>query len=355
MTLRRRAAILPVVRELNGKVYHAARGFLHLLETEIPEPNRVDGELLSVWSESPDSPPPSVANTSGAPDTLDTLDTPDTPDTPGMPDSAGSTAKEPYWTRNVWEKPFILEFDSISGAAKALRSIQRNWAPCPARLHRRSALIAEKLPPLPLKPKTFPFAAPSVPMGAYTLIDEHTLMGSALCSSPFPNGEFAFVEDHEGPPSRAYRKLWEALVLAGKMPGPGTRCLDAGASPGGWTWALAGLGAEVLAVDRAALEPRVAAMPGVSFMKHDAFTLKPPELGPVDWLCSDVICYPQALFDWVSLWLESGLARNFVCTIKMQGVGFDRAVTDAFAGIPGSRVIHLWHNRHELTWMLLSD
>ena len=289
---------------------------------EIPSPNRTDGELLSDWSPDPDGAPP---------------------------------PRRAYWTRNVWEEPFLLEFGSISEAANALRDIQRNWAPCPAILHRRTSLIAERLPHLPVKPKQFPFTAPVAPMGAFTLLDERTLMGSARCSSPFPNGEFEFVEDREGPPSRAYRKLWEALALAGTMPGPEDRCLDAGASPGGWTWAIAGLGARVHAVDRAPLDPAVMAMPGVSFERHDAFTLRPEDIGPVDWLFSDVICYPDALFRWVSAWLESGLARNFICTIKMQGEEFDRAAADRFADIPGSRVLHLWHNRHELTWMRLQQ
>jgi 23S rRNA (cytidine2498-2'-O)-methyltransferase len=307
------------MRFVQGKVYHAARGFLsHLLE-EVPDYSRIDGELVSHWTESPAAAP--------------------------------QTSAVPYWVRNVWEEPFLLEFDSISQAVRHLKSMQRNWAPCPTALHRRTALIAEQLPPFPQKPKPFPFTIPQAPMGAFTLLDEHTLMGSARCSSPFPNGEFEFEENHIDPPSRAYRKLWEALVLAGVLPGPGMRCLDAGASPGGWTWALASLGAEVIAVDRAALDERVAGMPGVSCLRHDAFTLKPEEIGPVDWLCSDVICYPNALFDWVSGWLESGLAKNFVCTIKMQGQKFEKEITDRFAAIPGSRVVHLWHNKHELTWI----
>ena len=125
------------------------------------------------------------------------------------------------------------------------------------------------------------------------------MLASPVCSSPFPNGEFEFEEDNEGPPSRAYRKLWEALALAGALPAAGETCVDAGASPGGWTWALAGLGAEVLAIDRADLEPRIAALPTVATLRHDAFTLKPRDIGAVDWLCSDVICYPPALFEWV--------------------------------------------------------
>jgi 23S rRNA (cytidine2498-2'-O)-methyltransferase len=301
------------MRELEATCYHAARGFLPILLDELPDRDRVDGELVTVLG------PPRRA----------------------------------YWTRNVWEKPMLLEFESVGEAAKALRAIQRNWASLPSRLHRRSALIADKLPPLPSKPKAFPLARPSAPMGAFTLLDEHTMLASAACSSPFPNGEFEFEEDQEGPPSRAYRKLWEALVLAGELPSAGQRCVDAGASPGGWTWALAKLGAEVVAIDRADLEPRIAALPGVRVLRHDAFTIKPADIGRVDWLCSDVICYPPALLSWVERWLESGLAGNFVCTIKMQGASFDKATTDRFAAIPGSRVLHLYHNRHELTWINL--
>lgn len=309
---------------LSGRVYHAAEGFLHHLLDEVPYITRQDGDLVSAWKRAPDA--------------------------PFSPD-----AVPVFWVRNIWLEPFLLEFDSISDAARALRAIQRNWAPCPVHYARRTLLIADRLPHIPDRPRTFPFVLPTAPMGAFTLLDEHTLMGSARCSSPFPNGAFAFAENRDEPPSRAYRKLWEALVLAGTMPQPGARCLDAGASPGGWTWVLASLGAEVLAVDRAPLDPRIAAMPGVRTLKHDAFTLRPEDIGPVDWLCSDVICYPEALWRWVERWLASGLGRNFICTIKMQGKTYDRATTLRFAAVPGSRVVHLWHNRHELTWIRLQD
>jgi 23S rRNA (cytidine2498-2'-O)-methyltransferase len=38
-----------------------------------------------------------------------------------------------------------------------------------------------------------------------------------------------------------------------------------------------------------------------------------------------------------------------VCTIKFQG-DTDHAAAEAFAGIPGGRVFHLFHNKHELTF-----
>jgi 23S rRNA (cytidine2498-2'-O)-methyltransferase len=91
-------------------------------------------------------------------------------------------------------------------------------------------------------------------------------------------------------------------------------------------------------------------MPGVRWIRHDAFTLKPEDLGPLEWLFCDVICYPPRLYEWIQQWLDSGLCSNFICTIKMQGKP-DFETTRRFAAIPGSEVVHLYHNKHELTWM----
>jgi len=267
------------------------------------------------------------------------------------------TAADILWQQNCWLKPFRLEFASINEAAGALRGIQRNWACLPFTQFRRAALITSKLPPMSAKPRPFPWLMGDSPAGAWTLLDQHTMIASALCSSPFPNGAVEFAQDREGPPSRAYLKLWEALVRLRRWPKDGDRCLDAGASPGGWTWALARLGANVLAVDRAPLEPDIAAMPGVEYLRHDAFTLKPQDIGPLDWLFCDVACYPPRLYQWIEKWLESGLCGNFVCTIKMQGGagGLDFETPRRFAAIPDSTVVHLYHNKHELTWTRVSN
>ena len=264
---------------------------------------------------------------------------------------AGTPPSGPvFWYRNIWLEPRRIEFDSISEAAAALRGIQRNWAPVLFTQFRRGALINAKLPPISVKPRPFPWLVPGASAGAWTLLDAHTLVASPRCASPFPEGTIAFEEDREGPPSRAYLKLWEALTRCRRWPGPGDRCLDAGASPGGWTWALTRLGAGVIAVDRVPLDPRAAA-PEVEFIRHDAFTLKPEDLGPMDWVFSDVICYPPRLYRWVEKWLASGLCENFVCTIKMQGGEPDMETVRLFAEIPGGTVVHLYHNKHELTWM----
>jgi 23S rRNA (cytidine2498-2'-O)-methyltransferase len=266
---------------------------------------------------------------------------------PGPPHTAA-------WAANVWYEPQRIDIASIADGAKALRAIQRNWTLYSFTRHRRARLIQERLPVVSAKPLAFPAEPPKAPLGSWTLLDETTILASPRCSSPFPNGEVRFVEDKEGPPNRAYLKLWEALTLAGKRPRPAELCLDLGASPGGWTWALSRLGARVVAVDKAPLDSAVAAMPGVEQRRQSAFALMPEEIGAVDWLFSDIVCYPGRLLQLVTRWLESGRARNFVCTVKFQGET-DHDTARRFAALPGSRLMHLHHNKHELTWMKLAS
>lgn len=256
------------------------------------------------------------------------------------------------WALNAWQAPVTLPVASIGDAAAKLRAIQRNWVSYAPLHHRRAALIAERLPHVSAKPLAFPAAAPTAPLGSWTLLLHDTLLASAGCTSPFPHGEARFVEDREGPPSRAYLKLWEALALLRRWPQPGEACLDLGAAPGGWTWALAKLGARVQAVDKAPLDPRIAAMPGVTMRAESAFALDPAKEKPVAWLFSDVICYPARLLALVRRWIAAGTARNLVCTIKFQGTT-DHDIAAAFAAIPGAVLFHGAHNKHELMFARL--
>lgn len=258
------------------------------------------------------------------------------------------------WVANVWHEPVRLTISSIGDAAKQLRAIQRNWALYSFAHHRRAALIAEKLPKVSAKPLRFGEAAPIAPLGSWTLIDPQTVLAAARCSSPFPNGEAHFVEDKTAPPSRAYLKLWEAFTILGIRPKPGEQCLDLGASPGGWSWVLQQLGARVIAIDKAPLEPRILALPGIEQRQESAFALDPRDVGQVDWLFSDVVCYPKRLLTLVEKFLAAGTVRNFLCTIKFQGAT-DFETQQRFAAIPGSRLLHLHNNKHELTWVKLGE
>lgn len=264
-------------------------------------------------------------------------------------------APDPWFAQAALQKPFFLRFDSIGQAAGELKKIQRNWAPAQYQFFRRAELIQQKLPYINLKERQFPVQIPQSPMGLYALTSQNELIASAQTSSFLPAGKIAFVEDHVNPPSRAYLKLQESLTLANlffgaELPKAGQKCFEAGACPGGWTWVLAGLGAQVLAVDRSPLDDRLMKNPLVTFQAHDAFTMPPQEIGACDWVFSDVICYPARLYEWVQKWLDSGLCQNMICTIKMQG-GVDWEAAQKFQDIPDSRVVHLNYNKHELTWI----
>jgi len=255
------------------------------------------------------------------------------------------------WAANVWYDVHALPVPSIKAAARTLSGMQRNWALLPTTgSYRRARLIAEQLPYVAFRALPFPERPPAAPLGGWTLIAPDRMLAAPVTASPFPHGEPAFVEDREGPPNRAYLKLWETLTVLGRYPGAGEHCLDLGAAPGGWSHVLAELGAAVTAVDKAPLDPAVAARPNVTAQRDSAFGLRPQHVGHVDWLFCDVACYPNRLLDLVRRWLDAGMADNFVCTVKFQGQT-DFAAMDAFAAIPGSRLMHLHHNKHELTWV----
>ncbi len=247
-----------------------------------------------------------------------------------------------YWAQNVWYEAKEFKFNSISEAANHLRGIQRNWWLHPNVKHRRAQLIQDALPPIRPKPIEFLSELPKLPLGSWTLLDENTMLYSNRCSSLFPEGEVAFIENKADPPSRAYLKLWEFFTLERAWPIAGERVIDVGSSPGGWTWVLDQLGASVLSVDKAPLTVKTSER--VEYLSESAFALEPRK---VDWFFSDIICYPERLLELVTRWLA--FSPRFVCTIKFQGPT-NNAIVAEFLKIPGSKVTHLSANKHELTW-----
>jgi 23S rRNA (cytidine2498-2'-O)-methyltransferase len=263
---------------------------------------------------------------------------------------------EVHWAQNIWKNTQIISFESINDASKKLKTLQKNWCLYSFTLHRRAKLIQDKLNLKPQKPLAFPKNLPKNVLGSWCLLDENTLLASTDCSSPFPNGEPIFIQDKKGPPNRAYLKLFEALTLAGQIPRPGEFCIDIGGSPGGWTWVIQKCGAEVLSIDRSPLDKKILNLKNVVFEKRDAFSLLPEvfkkEGRQVDWLFSDLICYPEKLYDWLSMWIDSGICKNFICTLKFKGQP-ESGIVKKFSAIPNSKVIHLFHNKNELTFIKL--
>jgi 23S rRNA (cytidine2498-2'-O)-methyltransferase len=260
-------------------------------------------------------------------------------------------ALDAAWSLNTWFDAEEIPVRSIGDAASALRSRQRSWV-AHAPVHRgRAALITERLPHVSGRVLRLGDPVPSAPLGSWTLLSPGSMLAARHCSSPFPDGRPPLEEIRTGPPSRAYLKLWEALLRIGRRPGPGQRCVDLGASPGGWTWLLSELGADVLAVDRAPLDPAVAARPGVTWWGRSAFAVSPLEVAaaaPVDWVFSDIACFPDRLLPLAEAWRSLRPAPSLVFTVKFRGTT-DHDVTDRLRALPGARLFHLFHNKHELT------
>ncbi|HRO66721.1 MAG TPA: SAM-dependent methyltransferase [Pseudobdellovibrionaceae bacterium] len=260
-------------------------------------------------------------------------------------------SSRPAWAQVHGAHAIKASPKSITESAKFLRNLGGKWACASQTLHRRSQLIQEQASRTrPVPEIEFLGKVPAGHWGIWALLNESTLIASAETDSVFPLGEVKIKESEE-PPSRAYMKLWELFTLYGIKPSSGARTIDLGSSPGGWTWVLAELGCKVVAVDKAPLAPNLAKNPSVKSLKKDAFKLSPAEVGAIDWLFSDLICYPPKLFDLVQIWREAGV-KNFVCTLKFQGLS-DFESMARFLEIPGSWIVHLCANKHEVTWVCL--
>ncbi|MFA6119222.1 MAG: SAM-dependent methyltransferase [Parachlamydiales bacterium] len=254
------------------------------------------------------------------------------------------------WAQNVWYEPKLIKIKSISEGAKFLRSLQKNWALYPYKAVRRSMLIQESLAKI-IKTISFYTKLPKINLGSWTLLDENTLLYSQTCSSSFSNGEVCFHETLE-PPSRAYLKLWEAFTIMQKIPKEREKCLEIGSSPGSWSWVLANLNVDLMSVDKAPLDNSLNKFPNINFLQKDAFAFLPEKLGRMDWIFSDLICYPEKLLAWIQKWL--GFCDNFICTIKFQKDDHDGIIKE-FQSIPDSKLIHLYNNKHELTWIKFKE
>ncbi len=243
---------------------------------------------------------------------------------------------QPAFVEDIWPNCEIIAFTSINDAIKKLKTKSLRWFYYKSKHVRRGALIADGLKIV--KDNTKPFAI-------FILLNENELL---ICQRPWkkwPCGKPYFVENKEIPPNRAYLKLWEALDLMGTPLKAGDACIDLGASPGGWTWVLASTGASVVAIDKAPLDSRIAAMPNVHFEEGSAFALEPRA---VDYLCSDIICYPERSLALIQKWLP--FAKHIICTIKLQG-DTDWETIRALQAIPNGLLTHLFYNKHELTFM----
>ena len=252
---------------------------------------------------------------------------------------------------DIWFEAHIINFEFISEAVNILRKAGKFWYMHPISNIGRSKLIAEQLRKLPSLTRNFPIEKEIPAIGGFCLLNKNTLVYSTKRLKKWPHGQCFFIEDKINPPNRAYLKLWETLTLLEKHPGPNDKVLDLGASPGGWTYVLQSLGATVTAVDKAPLDARIQALPRINFLQQSAFALDPNTIKDTyDWVFSDIACYPDRAYALIMKWIDSGKTKHIVVTIKLQGE-ISPASLQQFKNIPNSKTIHLFHNKHEVTFI----
>jgi len=166
----------------------------------------------------------------------------------------------------------------------------------------------------------------------------------------YPAGWHEFEEDKEFPPNRAYLKLWEVFTTQQLKIKQDDCALEIGAAPGGWSWVLSQYFKKVYTFDRADLAPQVKKIKNITHVQGDAFKISPDDFKDVTWFFSDLICTPEKIHETIEFWLAHSRVRNFVCTIKFKGdTPFE--VIDKLLKIPDSKIVRLYHNKNEVTWV----
>lgn len=177
----------------------------------------------------------------------------------------------------------------------------------------------------------------------FSLVDseERSLLRARI--SPHLAG-FIEIPDDKTPPSRAHKKLREAIAVFDLNPRKGESAVDLGASPGGWTAVLAQRRCRVIAVDRSPLDATLMKDRGVTFEQGNAFSWTPK--APVDWLVCDVIATPEKSIALIDRWVSAKWCRFFCVTIKFKG----EPETDALAKVRNLlREKAIWYDGRQLT------
>jgi 23S rRNA (cytidine2498-2'-O)-methyltransferase len=203
-------------------------------------------------------------------------------------------------------------------------------------------------------------AVPDVPAGRGArrgLFVFFTDFGRALVArEAFSHGPHRMADDPLAP-SRSYLKVEEAYTVLGRAPVEGEIAVDLGAAPGGWSYSAANRGARVIAIDNGPLKGGALGHASIEHRREDAFRFQPGAGEVFDWLLCDLVEEPHhVLQQIVTPWLERGWCRSFVVNLKFGRVDPIallhelRAPESALARLaPGSRVLHLYHNREEFT------
>jgi 23S rRNA C2498 (ribose-2'-O)-methylase RlmM len=170
--------------------------------------------------------------------------------------------------------------------------------------------------------------------------------------SPYVAG-YVDIPDDKQPPSRAFKKLREAIHVFNLKPQRGQTCVDLGACPGGWTHVMVEHGLKTTGIDRSPLDERLMRDKNVTFVKGDAFTWLPKE--PVSWLVCDVITTPDRTLGILDTWLSKRHCSFFCVTVKFKGepdfenlIKIRQLLSDKTRWYDGKQ---LTNNKNELTFV----
>lgn len=258
------------------------------------------------------------------------------------------------WSCHEFE---LVNGDSIKQLTLNLKKYPLWYSNFSFNFHRRQALVLENLK-RQATAERLNFPEDHVKFhqermaGFWTLLEPNLLLIAKKATSWRYLGEMEFNENKEDPPSRAYLKLWEILMRIPQWPQLDDVVLDLGSSPGGWSWVLANFSKNVVSIDKAKLAPTIAKHPHVKFIQESIFAIDPKQWLHAHWIFCDVICYPDKILELILNWLKLGYKGNLIFTIKFQGETDFKVIQDLQV-IPHSKLIHLYHNKHELTWCLL--
>ena len=174
---------------------------------------------------------------------------------------------------------------------------------------------------------------------------------AARALSVHPGGRARMRVDDRAP-SRAARKLAEALEQLGHGPSAGERCVDLGAAPGGWSFVLLERGARVVAVDPGEMHSSLVRRSGLVHIRGSAFDYEPRE--PVDWLFCDMVWRPLEVVALLGRWARKRWTRLVVANVKLPMRGKIEflariRITLHEAGWRDVRMRQLYHDREEIT------
>lgn len=259
--------------------------------------------------------------------------------------------QKPVWAQDWWPQTQVIPYKNKTDAVRILKAQKNLGVYYNSNSSALATNLRKEIREVPMKrieyvvPTKFNFK-----YFTWTILDSENLL---LCEKPdsrFPLGWNEFNEDKNLPPNRAYLKLWEVLCLGHITLKPDDVVIDLGSSPGGWTWALSDQVAKVYSVDKAPLDSKISQAKSIVPYQEDAFKLNPQDFKDCTWLFSDIICTPERLYGLVTHWMQKSRVQNFVCTIKFKGpCNFE--MLKKFKQIENSKIIHLYQNKNEVTWI----